>query len=68
MRLLFLFGLTGYVYLFNDDGIFGSKSMIKQVGPGGLLRNSMVFSWGFMETAMWFWVSAVELLWKTYIL
>ncbi len=55
VRLLFLFGLTGYVYLFKDDGLFGSGPSYK-VGPGGLLRNSL-FSWAFMETMVWFWVS-----------
>ena len=55
MRLIFLFGLTGYVYLTKDDGVFGSK-LFSQAGAGEPLRNSMVFSWGFVETAVWFWV------------
>lgn len=57
VRLLFLFGLTGYVYLFKDDGIFGSNSILRKTGPGDLIRNSLVFTWAFMETATWFWVS-----------
>jgi hypothetical protein len=57
VRLLFLFGLTGYVYLFKDDGIFGSTSILRKTGPGDLIRNSLVFTWAFMETATWFWVS-----------
>jgi hypothetical protein len=57
VRLLFLFGLTGYVYLFKDDGIFGSNSILRKTGPGDLIRNSLVFTWAFMETAAWFWVS-----------
>lgn len=57
VRLLFLFGLTGYVYLFKDDGIFGSQSMLRKTGPGDMLRTSLVFTWAFMETATWFWVS-----------
>ena len=61
-RLTFLFGISGYVYLFKDDGIFGSKSMIQKAGAGENLRNSLVFAWAFMETATWFWVSFVEYL------
>lgn len=25
-------------------------------GPGDLLKNGMVFSWGFVEIVMWFWI------------
>lgn len=56
MRLLFLFGLGGYVYLFKEDGLLGTRS-IRQDGAGELLKNSLVFSWAFMETVTWFWVS-----------
>ncbi|KAK5173583.1 uncharacterized protein LTR77_002264 [Saxophila tyrrhenica] len=55
VRLLFLFGLTGYVYLFKEDGLLGS-SAIRQEGAGELIRNSMVFTWAFVETAAWFWI------------
>ena len=54
VRLVFLFGLTGYVYLFKDDGLLGSDTF--EQGAGELLRNSLVFTWAFMETAIWFWV------------
>lgn len=57
VRLTFLFGLSGYIYMFKDDGIFGSKSLLRQSSPGDNLRNSMNFTWAFMETAAWFWVS-----------
>ena len=57
VRLLFLFGLTGYVYLFKEDGIFGQPGLsFKRAGPGETLRNSLVFSFGFFEIATWFWV------------
>ena len=56
VRLVFLFGLGGYVYLFKEDGIFGSRS-IHRVSAGDSLQNSLVFAWAFMETAAWFWVS-----------
>ncbi|KAK3699510.1 hypothetical protein LTR37_016379 [Vermiconidia calcicola] len=55
MRLMFLFSLTGYVYLFKDDGLLGRRSVGK-AGPGETLRNSMVFTFGFMETVTWFWI------------
>lgn len=58
VRLLFLFGLTGYVYLFKDDGVFGSSWVLRKTGPGDLIRTSLVFTWAFMETATWFWVSS----------
>ena len=55
VRLLFLFGLSGYVYLFKEDGLLGSPS-IRQEGVGVNLKNSLVFAWAFMETVSWFWV------------
>lgn len=55
VRLTFLFGLTGYVYLFKEDGVFGSGSAAT-IGIGEPLQNSLVFSFGFFEIAMWFWV------------
>lgn len=58
VRLTFLFGLTGYVYLFKQDGIFGSGSAAT-IGIGEPLQNSLVFSFGFFEIAMWFWVCTI---------
>ncbi|EMF10048.1 uncharacterized protein SEPMUDRAFT_165746 [Sphaerulina musiva SO2202] len=55
VRLTFLFGLTGYVYLFKEDGVFGSGSAAA-IGIGEPLQNSLVFSFGFFEIAMWFWI------------
>ncbi|KAI5358607.1 putative increased loss of mitochondrial DNA protein [Septoria linicola] len=55
VRLTFLFGLTGYVYLFKEDGIFGSGSAAVP-GIGEPLQNSLVFAFGFFEIAMWFWI------------
>ncbi|KAK3053083.1 hypothetical protein LTR09_005709 [Extremus antarcticus] len=55
VRLVFLFSLTGYIYLFKEDGLLGS-SAIRQEGAGDMVRNSMVFAWAFMETAAWFWI------------
>ncbi|TKA22468.1 hypothetical protein B0A50_08011 [Salinomyces thailandicus] len=55
VRLTFLFVVTGYVYLFKENGVFGSGSAAK-ASIGEPLQNSMVFSWGFMEIAVWFWI------------
>lgn len=56
VRLTFLFGLTGYIYLFKEDGVFGSKIASSRASVGENLQNSLVFTWCFMETAYWFWV------------
>ena len=57
VRLMFLFGLTGYVFLFKEDGIFGSSSSsITKASLGEPLQNSLVFTFGFFEIAAWFWV------------
>ena len=45
------------MYLFKDDGVFGSNSILRKAGPGDLIRSSLVFTWAFMEMAAWFWVS-----------
>lgn len=54
-RLMFLFTVTGYTYLFKEGGLFGSAPGAK-ASMGETLQNSLVFTWGFMETAAWFWV------------
>jgi len=60
VRLTVLFSLTGYIYLFKDDGIFGSGSStigrLGQQGPGEYLKNDLVFTVGFLEVCAWFWV------------
>jgi hypothetical protein len=55
MRLTFFFGLTGYVYLFKEDGAFGSGNAGRAT-IGEPLQNSMVFAFGFFEIGFWFWV------------
>lgn len=59
MRVLFFFGLIGYTYLFKPGGVFMAAS---RGGDGGLgvgdeLKNSVVFTWAFLEMMGWFWVS-----------
>lgn len=54
MRLIFLFGLTAYTYLFKEGGMLGPEVASGSVGE--LLHNSLVFSWAFFELMAWFWV------------
>jgi hypothetical protein len=60
VRLTFLFALTGYAYLFKEGGMLGSpEGLVDSVGgPAENLQNSLVFSFGFLEIAVWFWVRA----------
>lgn len=52
MRLLFFFVVTGYSYAFQPGG---ALAMGKRAGWDGL-NNSVIFTWGFLEMLMWFWV------------
>lgn len=52
VRLTVLFAVTAYSYLFKDDGMLGPAG-----GPGRYLCNALVFTWGFVELMVWFWVS-----------
>lgn len=52
IRLTFLFALTGYSYAFRPASALATKGQ-----KAGLLNNSVVFTWGFLELATWFWVS-----------
>ncbi|KAF2456617.1 increased loss of mitochondrial DNA protein 1 [Lineolata rhizophorae] len=57
IRLLFLFAVTGYTYVFKKGGLFAAAGNTNVAsGPGENLKNSMVFTWGFLELAAWFWV------------
>jgi hypothetical protein len=58
VRLAFLFGLTGYSYAFKQGGMFGSTGG----GAGDYLKNSVVFSFGFFELSIYFWVSSYRAL------
>ena len=56
IRLAFFFGVTGYSYLWKEGGVIGGT----RNGKGelrGLLCNSFVFTWGFVEMMGLFWVS-----------
>ncbi|OCL15316.1 hypothetical protein AOQ84DRAFT_329620 [Glonium stellatum] len=56
VRLSFLFIITGYTYMFKDDGIFAAKAAKYKPAAGDNLKNSIVFTWGFLELSAWFWV------------
>ncbi|KAK4546176.1 hypothetical protein LTR36_002313 [Oleoguttula mirabilis] len=55
VRLTFFFVVTAYVYLFKEGGVLGSVSA-RQGGIGEPLQNGLVFAFGFVEIAAWFWV------------
>jgi hypothetical protein len=42
--------------MFKEGGMFAPRSMDYRMSAGASLNNSIVFTWGFMELAAWFWV------------
>ena len=58
VRLLFFFLLTGYSYAFEPGG---ALAMGKRPGWDGL-NNSVIFTWGFLEMLLWFWVGDVMIV------
>ncbi|KAA6416323.1 MAG: hypothetical protein FRX48_01043 [Lasallia pustulata] len=59
VRLFFFFVVTGYTYLFKPGGMglgLVSKSGAHTAGVGDELKNSVVFTWGFVEVICWFWI------------
>lgn len=56
VRLTMLFGITGYTYLFKEGGMFGSKTRNHAFNAGDDLKNSIIFTWGFLEMTFWFWI------------
>lgn len=56
VRLAFLFGLTGYSYAFKEGGVFASSGKNYTASAGDHLKNSVVFTFGFLELTIWFWV------------
>jgi hypothetical protein len=62
MRLLFFFAVTFYSYMFKPGGVvLAGREFGKTTGKGKAgwddLKNSLVFTWGFVEMLVWFWVS-----------
>ncbi|KAJ9645185.1 hypothetical protein H2199_003190 [Coniosporium tulheliwenetii] len=56
VRLLFLFMVTSYTYLFKRGGMFAGQGLAYKPGVGEELKNGVVFTWGFLELTAWFWV------------
>lgn len=66
MRLSFFFLVTAYSFAFKPGGmglmgrefvkIDHSAAELLGEGKGQGLKNSMVFTWGFVEMVLWFWV------------
>lgn len=66
VRLSFFFILTAYSFAFKPGGmglmgrefvkIDHSAAGLLGEGKGQGLKNSMVFTWGFVEMVLWFWV------------
>jgi hypothetical protein len=56
IRLLFLFALTAYTYTFKPGGMMAPRNSEFMMGAGDTLNNSIIFTWGFLEIAAWFWV------------
>ena len=63
VRLLFFFALTGYTYVFKSGGLGAAATSEADdhiTGAGDELKNSVVFTWGFLEMMCWFWVSGLD--------
>lgn len=58
VRLLFLFIITGYTYMFKEGGILTATGGNYKLSAGDNLKNSVVFTWSFLELSAWFWVQA----------
>lgn len=56
VRLSFLFGITGYTYIFKEGGVWANKGSAYKHNAGDNLKNSLVFTWGFLQMIAWFWV------------
>ncbi|KAJ4370592.1 hypothetical protein N0V83_005113 [Neocucurbitaria cava] len=56
VRCAFLFALTGYTYMFKEGGMYAPRSYDYRMSAGASLNNSIIFTWGFLELAAWFWV------------
>jgi hypothetical protein len=64
VRLLFFFAATFYSYVFKPGGVaLAGREFGKGVGKASAgwddLKNRLVFTWGFVEMLVWFWVSSV---------
>jgi hypothetical protein len=72
VRLLFFFGISGYVYIGRPEHgtHLGDIGMEAEDLAGGLMgaektgtdliKNSVVFTWAFLEMLLWFWVELAQ--------
>lgn len=68
VRLFFFFVVTAYSYAFKPGGMGLMGREVDRIdhsaaaaglvgeGKGQGLKNSLVFTWGFVEMVLWFWV------------
>lgn len=56
LRLVFLFPLTAYTYIYQPTPFNGLHSKLGTARAGDQLKNSFTFSFCFLETILWFWV------------
>ena len=56
VRLSFLFAITGYTYITKEGGVWANKGSAYKHNAGDNLKNSLVFTWGFLQMIAWFWV------------
>ena len=61
VRLTVLFGVTAYSWLFSEGGYLGPT-----LGAGRYLCNSWVFTFAFMELMIWYWVSSIAIIGRTW--
>jgi hypothetical protein len=55
IRLIYFFLITGYTYLFKNDGM-ATQGKSYEPSAGDHLKNGLIFSWGFVEILIWFWI------------
>jgi len=57
VRLLFLLGLSGYMYITKPDSAAGALSQKYLAShPADNMKNGMVFSWAFLECTVYFMI------------
>ena len=61
MRLISFFTITAWSYASRNGGLFATRGEALRdgiAGPGAEgIANGLVFTWGFLQLIMWFWVS-----------
>jgi len=55
VRLSFFFLVTGYSWVTKPGGLFSRVTLAERYAQVGLLNNSVIFTWAFLETMVWFW-------------